>query len=123
MTVLSLFTPMSALTTTTEPPTRWTFDNDDDGRHVTVGVNDRILVRLDFAVADAVTQITFGSTSPSILQLRLGYSDQDAATMIYRWASGEGTAHAPGNVGITILCRHADGTLHDMWQLYVVVEE
>jgi len=117
---LSLFMYAEILTTTTEPPARWDFHNEDDDDFVTVRIGDRVSVGLYFQLEDDVSRFVVSSTAPAILDLTEGRSDHGA---VYLFCSWSGVTNALGDVTINILSLHGDGSLHEMWQLHVEVTE
>ena len=94
----------------------------DGGGHATISVGDSVTVHLEFAPEDEVAEVRWTSTASAILFKRGESWIRDPETHIYSVSNATFDANAPGNVGMICLSLHEDGTLHEMWQYYLVVE-
>jgi hypothetical protein len=105
-----------------EPPD-WNFTEADKGHHKTVAVGDTISVQLNFTVADAVTSVTWTSTAPSKVRYTGSGTTVDVPTHHHTLDRGYFDVLGPGAVGLIALARRADGSVFEMWQVYLEVTE
>ncbi len=104
-------------------PPALSLDAGDEGRSGTIRVGDTVEVFLEFPEAEGVTVVSWTSTATSLLFNSGGNFIRDWDTGIYTEATGFFRALAPGRVGVICLSRRADGSLYDMWQYYLLIED